>query len=204
MTGGHRVARIEELGPVVADEVREWLMQPYSPDRVCPRIRIQPVLDAETVRPVDRYEWPAATSELATVRTPCEVFPWGTLSSRKADDHRLKTDGGWTLRHPEPGVYLWRTPHGHWFRLDGSGSHHVGRDPEPRGGSSSRRQPDADSLTPSPADLDGPLLQRPHPHVTRDQRLDPLDRRCEPLHRGDARDPRHDGGGADLVAVEAR
>ena len=98
-------------------------------------------------------------SDAATVRTPFEMFPYGTLASRKADDdhidpylppdrggppgqtrltnnaklsrfhHRLKTNGGWVLRHPEPGVYLWRTPHGHWFRLDHAGTHHHGRDP---------------------------------------------------------------------------
>ncbi len=160
LTGGHGVARVEELGPVVLGEFRDWLMQPYSPDRVCPRVQLRPVLDVDVVRPVDRYEWPAAMSDLTTVRTPYEVFPYGTLSSRKADDdhvqpfvapdgggppgqtrltnnaklsrfhHRLKTNGEWALRHPEPGVYLWRTPHGHWFRLDHSGTHHLGRDPD--------------------------------------------------------------------------
>ena len=156
---GHGVARVEQLGPVVLSEVRDWLVQPFSPDRTSPRIQLRPVLDVDAVRPVDRYEWPAATSELAAARTPYEVFPHGTLASRKADDdhvqpfvppdrggppgqtglannaklsrfhHRLKTNGGWTLRHPEPGVYLWRTPHGHWFRVDGAGTHHHGRDP---------------------------------------------------------------------------
>jgi hypothetical protein len=160
--GGQGVARVEELGPVVLAEVRDWLMRPYSPDRVCPRIHLRPVLDPDAATPVDRYEWPAATSELATVRTPHEVFPYGTLPSRKADDdhvepfvprdrggppgqtrldnnaklsrfhHRLKTNGGWTLRHPEPGVYLWRTRHGHWFRLDATGTHPPGRRPRPR------------------------------------------------------------------------
>jgi hypothetical protein len=117
------------------------------------------VLDQRAARPVDRYEWPTAIRDLASARAPYEVFPYGTLTSRKADDdhvepylppdrggppgqtrlannaklsrfhHRLKTNGGWTLRHPEPGAYLWRTPHGHWFRLDHGGTHHLGRDP---------------------------------------------------------------------------
>ena len=42
--------------------------------------------------------------------------------------HRLKTNGGWTLRHTEPGVYWWRIPAGHWFRVDQNGTHHHGRD----------------------------------------------------------------------------
>lgn len=31
-------------------------------------------------------------------------------------DHRLKTDGGYTLRQPEPGVFEWTTPTGHRYR----------------------------------------------------------------------------------------
>ena len=96
-------------------------------------------------------------SELATCRTPFEVFPFGTLAARKADDdhpvpyvkdgppgqtclenlaklsrfhHRLKTNGNWILRHPDPGTYWWRTPHGHWFLVDTDGTHWRGRDPD--------------------------------------------------------------------------
>jgi hypothetical protein len=42
----------------------------------------------------------------------------------------LKTHGRWRLIHPEPGVYWWHTPHGHWFRVDAEGTHHHGRDPD--------------------------------------------------------------------------
>lgn len=42
--------------------------------------------------------------------------------------HRVKTFGrGWTMRQPRPGVYLWRTPHGYWFRVDNDGTHPLGR-----------------------------------------------------------------------------
>ena len=104
---------------------------------------------------MDAYEWPTAMSELATVRNPYEVFPYGTRASRDCEDdhvvpfrrgrrgqtrlannaklgkrhHRIKTFGGWLLHHPEPGVYLWRTRHGHWLRVDATGTHHLGRDP---------------------------------------------------------------------------
>ncbi|HET6626185.1 MAG TPA: hypothetical protein VFG63_07330 [Nocardioidaceae bacterium] len=30
--------------------------------------------------------------------------------------HRLKTHGRWRLRQPEPGTYLWRSPHGWYWR----------------------------------------------------------------------------------------
>jgi hypothetical protein len=45
--------------------------------------------------------------------------------------HRVKTHGrGWRHRQPSPGVYLWRTPHGYWFRVDRHGTHPLGRDPD--------------------------------------------------------------------------
>ena len=205
LASGRGVARVEELGPVVLTEVRDWLMQPYGPDRTCPRIQLRPVLDAGAVRPVDRYEWPAPMRELAAVRTPYEVFPWGTLSSRKADDdhaapyrspdgggprgqtrldnnaklsrfhHRLKTNGGWTLRHPEPGASLWRTPHGHWFRLDDAGSQHLGRDAE----LDARwlEHPEAAAVT-GPTTPAGPTPARPTPGATAPRCRRPSRPRC--------------------------
>ena len=47
--------------------------------------------------------------------------------------HRIKTHGrGWVHRQPCPGVYLWRTPHGYWFRVDNRGTHALGRVPDLR------------------------------------------------------------------------
>lgn len=157
LTARQGVTRVEELGPAVLSEVRDWLTHPVHPDQIRHQVRVRPVLDATAIVPVERYEWPAPMSELGTCRTPYEVFPFGTLAARKADDdhhrpyvkdgppgqtslenlaklsrfhHRLKTNGSWVLRHPEPGVYWWRTPHGHWFRVDGDGTHWHGRDPD--------------------------------------------------------------------------
>lgn len=45
--------------------------------------------------------------------------------------HRVKTHGrGWRMCQPRPGVYLFRTPHGYWFRVDNKGTHALGRDPD--------------------------------------------------------------------------
>ena len=151
------VARVEELGAAALGEVRDWLTHPMFPEQIQQQVRVRPVLDAEAVRSVDAYEWPSTMSELATVRSPYDVFPYGTLGSRSCEDdhvvpyrrdggpprqttlgnnaklskrhHRIKTFGGWALLHTEPGVYLWRTRHGHWLRVDPSGTHHLGRDP---------------------------------------------------------------------------
>jgi hypothetical protein len=155
LTSRQGVVRVEELGPVVLDEVRDWLTHPTAPDQIQQQLTIRPVLDVDAVVPVSRYEWPEPMDELATCRTPYETFPFGTLSSRKADNdharrfvkdgppgqtclennaklgrfhHRLKTNGNWILRHPEPGIYWWRTPHGHWFLVDTEGTHWHGRD----------------------------------------------------------------------------
>ncbi|MDX6298880.1 MAG: hypothetical protein QOF53_94, partial [Nocardioidaceae bacterium] len=34
---------------------------------------------------------------------------------------------GWIHRQPLPGVHYWRTPHGHWARVDHRGTHNLGR-----------------------------------------------------------------------------
>lgn len=160
VASGTGVARVEQGGPVVLDQLRRWLADPVAHQR----IRVRPVLDTRTVRPIDRYEFSRAMEEVAVVRNPFEVFPYGTLPSRDADDdhavpfdhgrggrdgpgrpppgqtslennaqlsrkhHRLKTHGRWRLHQPEPGVYWWRTPHGHWLRVDAVGTHQHGRD----------------------------------------------------------------------------
>jgi hypothetical protein len=42
--------------------------------------------------------------------------------------HRIKTHGpGWIHRQPAPGLHYWRTPHGHWARVDQHGTHTLGR-----------------------------------------------------------------------------
>jgi hypothetical protein len=42
--------------------------------------------------------------------------------------HRVKTHGrGWIHRQPVPGIHYWRTPHGHWARVDHHGTHTLGR-----------------------------------------------------------------------------
>jgi hypothetical protein len=157
LAAGRGVVRCEELGAATLGQVRDWLVHPFTPDQIRQQVKVKPVLDAAAVVPIDRYEHSAAMNELGTCRTPYEVFPYGTLTSRKADNdhqrpyqrgddpprgqtsmenlgklgrfhHRLKTNGGWTLRHPDQGVYWWRTPHGHWLRVDGEGTHYHGRD----------------------------------------------------------------------------
>ena len=44
--------------------------------------------------------------------------------------HRAKTHKkGWRVYQPTRGVYLWRSPHGHWYRVDNTGTHRLGTHP---------------------------------------------------------------------------
>ncbi len=70
--------------------------------------------------------------------------------------HRAKTLGGFTCHQPLPGLYLWRTPAGHWYRVDHTGTHHLGRD-EPAILAQARPQPgppDAARRSPRPVRVD--------------------------------------------------
>ena len=45
--------------------------------------------------------------------------------------HRVKTFGrGWQHHQPQRGVHLWRSPHGHWYRVDHNGTHRLGPHPD--------------------------------------------------------------------------
>ena len=41
--------------------------------------------------------------------------------------HRVKTHGHWQIRQPEPGSWLWRTPHGRIFLVNATGTHPLGK-----------------------------------------------------------------------------
>ncbi len=52
----------------------------------------------------------------------------GNLGPLGRTAHRVKTHApGWRHHQPVPGVYLWRTPHGYWYRVDGHGTHALGQ-----------------------------------------------------------------------------
>jgi len=159
---GAGVARVEGIGPVLADQVREWLRHR--------NVRVVPVVDLSDVHAgVDSYEVPGWMRELLRLRGPAGADPWSSNLSRRKDadhtvpyrkpatppdpeptgtsppqtrvanlglldrtGHRLKTHGrGWKHRQPQPGVYLWRTPHGYWCRVDRTGTHALGTRPSP-------------------------------------------------------------------------
>lgn len=145
----HGVARIEGLGPVTLEQVREFLRDSRQP------ITVKRVIDLADNHPADAYETPPATAEALHLRTPADVFPYGVNLGRGMDrdhvepyrppddggppgqthldnlapmirfHHRIKTHGRWQLRQPESNVYLWRSPHGRYFRVDATGTHRL-------------------------------------------------------------------------------
>jgi hypothetical protein len=90
------------------------------------------------------------------LRTPADVFPYAAAVSRRIDldhttpylspnrggppgqtrignlgphvrrTHRLKTHGRWQVRQPEPGTWLWRSPHQRIYLVNTTGTHPLG------------------------------------------------------------------------------
>ena len=108
----------------------------------------------------------AVVSTGSTTREPQTRI--GNLGKLTRFEHRTKTHGpGWRHRQPEPGVHVWRTPHGYRFRVDATGTHFLGRGlrqarpPGSRGPRSSAPSPpcslsDPDPGSPSPRAGRGP------------------------------------------------
>jgi hypothetical protein len=139
------VARLEGVGPITVEQVREFLRHT--------NVRVVPVLDLAGQSPVDGYEVPDRMQDALHLRNPACISPWGTNLSRRKDmehvrpylppdeggppgqtsmenlgplsrfPHRVKTHGRWRLRQPGPGVFEWRSPHGYRFRVDHDGTH---------------------------------------------------------------------------------
>ncbi len=95
---------------------------------------------------VDSYEIPLALRRALTIRHPGSIFPYspalsgGTgrtdldhtlryqsggppgqtgrhnLGPLARSEHRTRTVGDWSVRQPDPGTYLWRTPEG-WIAI---------------------------------------------------------------------------------------
>ncbi len=142
---GHGVARWEGEGPVSAQYVRDFL-GPTS------RFTIKPVIDLAGQAAVDAYEVPDRLREAVHLRTPADVFPYASNTSRRMDldhtrpyrhtasagqtgmdnlgplgrfHHRVRTHGNWAVEQPFPGIYLWRAPHGSIYLVDHTGTRKV-------------------------------------------------------------------------------
>jgi hypothetical protein len=138
------VARVEELGPVLVDQLRRLLGHA--------ELVVKPVIDLNTSRSVNGYEHPADVIERGLLRTTGDVFPHAGSQSRRLDNdhpnrfadtgppgqtgdhnhaplgrrhHRAKTHLGYRLHQLALGRYLWQTPHGLWRLVDPTGTHPI-------------------------------------------------------------------------------
>ncbi len=141
------VARFEGIGPVTIDQVKTWLGH-------C-QVTVKPVIDLANQAPVDGYEVPDRLREAMHLRSPVDVFPYATNTTRRkqADHsdpyvdpgdggppgqtrldnlapmvtfhHRIKTHGRWQVRQVFNGVFVWRAPHGRLFLVDSTGTHRI-------------------------------------------------------------------------------
>ena len=135
------VARVEGLGPLALDQLRDLLGHA--------RITVKPVRDlADRVR-LSCYEHPADLKERVHLITGGDRFPYAGGDGIGADydhptayqrhgppgqtgthnsaplgrrHHRWKTHAGYTSRQCGDGRYVWRTPHGRYFLVDHAGT----------------------------------------------------------------------------------
>ena len=135
LRAGTGVTRIDDMGPVLLTRLRQVLGTSCQ-IQLKPVINLN-----DTPAPVDSYEIPARIAEHLRLRQPMDVFPYAAGGSRRTDldhttpylhpqrggppgqtavgnlgplvryHHRLKTHGQWNVRQPEPGTWVWRTPH---------------------------------------------------------------------------------------------
>ncbi|CAI9409592.1 hypothetical protein [Nocardioides sp. T2.26MG-1] len=138
----HGVARVEDLGPLLLDQVTRLLGHAH--------VDLKPVIDLHDRTRVNAYEHPETVKERVHLRTVGEVFPHATRISRHVDidhpveydehgppgqtgdhnaaplgrtSHRAKTHLGYRIRQLGPDSYLWRTPHGLHRHVDHTGTH---------------------------------------------------------------------------------
>ena len=119
---------------------------------------MQPVIDPQDTPPVDGYEIPRRIREAMFLRMPASCFPYAAGSGRMELDHtkayilparggppgqtgvhnlgpmirlehRIKTHSRWQVRQPEPGVWIWRSPHYAYYMVTNAGTQYLGEGP---------------------------------------------------------------------------
>ncbi|WGX98095.1 HNH endonuclease signature motif containing protein [Nocardioides sp. L-11A] len=137
------IARLEGHGPVTIARMMRLLGEAGA------RTRITPVIDLPGQAPVDAYEIPARLREAVHLIHPADVFPYAANTTRDVDldhavpyseggptsignlgpltrtHHRVKTHAGWQVRHPFPGIVIWRDPYGAHYLIDPTGTRRV-------------------------------------------------------------------------------
>jgi hypothetical protein len=150
LTAGTGIARVENVGPLMLSQLHTLLG-----NRCLISLKPVIDLAAGHIA-LDCYEIPAQLREQILLRYPADVFPYAAAVSRSIDidhtvpylspdrggppgqtrignlgphvrrHHNLKTHGGWQARQPEPGTWLWRSPHRRIYLVNAAGAHPLG------------------------------------------------------------------------------
>jgi hypothetical protein len=146
------VGRMEGVGPVTIGQVREFLAHTNVTVRPVIDLETDHPVDGYEVPdrlrdlmhlrvPASVFPWSGTLSRRMDLDhtvpyvSPDTGGPPGqtrvaNLGPMSRYAHRVKTHGrGWRHHQPVPGVFLWRTPHGYWFRTDHTGTHPLGKQP---------------------------------------------------------------------------
>lgn len=126
--------------PLLEQQIRDWCSREDT------HLTVQPVIDLGAHHQVGAYEIPDRMATVVDLRDQACVFPWCTRPARRCDHdhsvahsvggatcscniaplcrhhHRMKTHTAWSYTTVEPGVYLWRSPHGYAFLRDHTGT----------------------------------------------------------------------------------
>ena len=148
--------RMEGVGPLVLGQVRRWLASADCAVSLRPVIDLRadsvPV-DAYEIpvwlRRLCGLRTPASVFPYSAATVPLEghsldldhTVPYvpldrggppgqtrlGNLGPLSRSEHRLKTHSGWRVRQPETGVFVWRSPTGHfWLTTPNAGTYPLG------------------------------------------------------------------------------
>jgi hypothetical protein len=141
--------RVENAGGqlLTAGQVADWCGRTDTA-----KVVVKPVIDLAERLSTDAYQVPDRIAEQIRLRDRTCVHPYCNRPARRTDTdhidpyvdpadggppgqtntenlaclcrlhHRMKTHGGWNYSMIEPGVFLWRSPHGHTYLRDRSGT----------------------------------------------------------------------------------
>jgi hypothetical protein len=134
---------------VTAGQVAGWCGVSAGSTTQGTRVTVKPVVDLNQPLQSAGYQPSAALAEQVRLRDRTCVHPWCQRPARSCDldhivpydpdgppwqtstlnlaplcrrHHRLKTHGGWSYTMIEPGTFLWRSPYGHTWLRDQSGT----------------------------------------------------------------------------------
>ena len=146
---GAGVMRVEDIGPVIADQVRQWLQHS--------QVTVKPVIDLAGIPPVDHYETPPRLSEaIGLIAPPTTSRTAPACLDIKKTNTPSPTSRSMRVGHPDrptrprwprspsatigskptpagrveqvaSGIWLYRSPHGYHFLVHQHGTTALGR-----------------------------------------------------------------------------